>query len=171
MTNNFVEGLSDTDERTRSEKRLDNMRQQGGVFVEAVRLTRMPMIVTDATLPGNPIIFANEAFVSLSGYALEEITGQDPHFMDGPDTDADAVSKYQAEMVAGRMQMSSSSSIVKAASRSGPCSSQAHSTTGKAECSITSSPTWMSPGGMRPSSLSGVRRAGWRRRSGRGRAS
>lgn len=98
MTNNFVEQLEDTEERTKSEHRLDNVREQGGFFVEAVRLTRMPMIVTDATLPGNPIIFANDAFVSLSGYALEEITGQDPHFMDGPDTEPEAVREYRAAM-------------------------------------------------------------------------
>ncbi|MFN3946412.1 MAG: histidine kinase dimerization/phosphoacceptor domain -containing protein [Allosphingosinicella sp.] len=93
--------MLDTAERSKSEKRLDNVREQGGFFVEAVRLTRMPMIVTDATLTGNPIIFANDAFLSLSGYALEEITGQDPHFMDGPDTDPAAVRQYEAAMERG----------------------------------------------------------------------
>jgi PAS domain S-box-containing protein len=102
LTNNFVEDLADTHARTKSEHQLDNVREQGGFFVEAVRLTRMPMIVTDATLPGNPIIFANEAFIMLSGYALDEITGQDPHFMDGPDTDLEAVREYQSAMDDGR---------------------------------------------------------------------
>lgn len=102
MTNNFVKGVADTDERTKAEHRLDNVRERGGFFVEAVRLTRMPMIVTDATLPRNPIIFANEAFQSLSGYELDEITGQDPHFMDGPATDREAVRQYQAAMRDGR---------------------------------------------------------------------
>ena len=50
--NDFVEGLADTDARTSSEHRLDNLREQGGFFVEAVRLTRMPMIVTDASRVG-----------------------------------------------------------------------------------------------------------------------
>jgi len=102
VANNFEEGLADTPARTRSERQLDNVRLQGGVFVEAVRLTRMPMIVTDATLPGNPIIFANEAFSSLSGYSLEELTGQDPHFMNGPATDPETVRCYEAAMEEGR---------------------------------------------------------------------
>lgn len=102
MTNKYEEGLADTPERTRSEQQIDNVREQGGVFVEAVRLTRMPMIVTDATLPGNPIIFANQAFLDLSGYELEEVTGQDPHFMNGPATDAETVSRYEAAMDEGR---------------------------------------------------------------------
>ncbi len=102
MSNNFQEGLGDTAARTQSEHRLDKLRGQGGIFVDAVRLTRMPMIVTDATLPGNPIIFANAAFLSMSGYELEEITGQDPHFMNGPATDPETVRRYEAAMAQGR---------------------------------------------------------------------
>lgn len=102
MTNSFEKGRSETPERARSERQLDNVRDQGGVFVEAVRLTRMPMIVTDATLPGNPIIFANPAFLELSGYGLEEVTGQDPHFMNGPGTDSETIRRYEAAMEEGR---------------------------------------------------------------------
>lgn len=100
--NNFEDHMPDTAERTRSELQIDNVREQGGFFVEAVRLTRMPMIVTDATLPGNPIIFANGAFVRLSGYALEELTGQDPHFMNGEGTDPATVRRYEEAMKQGR---------------------------------------------------------------------
>lgn len=100
--NNFEESMPDTAARTRSELQIDNVREQGGFFVEAVRLTRMPMIVTDATLPGNPIIFANEAFIRLSGYALEELTGQDPHFMNGDGTDPATIRRYEQAMKEGR---------------------------------------------------------------------
>jgi PAS domain S-box-containing protein len=100
--NSFEQDVADTASRTRSEHRLDDVRERGGIFVEAVRLTRMPMIVTDATLPGNPIIFANEAFLQLSGYSHEELTGQDPHFMNGEGTDPEAVREYEAAMAAGR---------------------------------------------------------------------
>jgi PAS domain S-box-containing protein len=102
LMNNFEENLPDTPARTRSELQIDNVREQGGFFVDAVRLTRMPMIVTDATLPGNPIIFANGAFVRLSGYAAEELTGQDPHFMNGGGTDPEAIRSYEAAMAEGR---------------------------------------------------------------------
>ena len=52
--NEFQENKADTAERTVSERHIEAVRQQGGMFVEAVRRTRMPMLVTDATLPGNP---------------------------------------------------------------------------------------------------------------------
>ena len=93
--NAFQHNLAETDERTLSERHIRNVQEQGGVFVEAVRLTRMPMLVTDATLPGNPIIFANRAFVELSGYAEDELLGQDPHFMNGEQTEAAAIRQYE----------------------------------------------------------------------------
>lgn len=100
--NNFEENMADTAERTRSELQIDNIREQGGFFVDAVRLTRMPMIVTGAALPGNPIIFANQAFIALSGYTSEQLTGQDPHFMNGGGTDPEAIRSYETAMAEGR---------------------------------------------------------------------
>ena len=77
--------------RDHAEAKIENLRRQGGIFVEAVRATRMAMALTDPNLPGNPIVFANQAFLNLSGYSMEEVLGQQPHFMNGPDTDpADA---------------------------------------------------------------------------------
>jgi PAS domain S-box-containing protein len=100
--NNFQENTPDTAERTTAERHIDGVRQQGGIFVEAVRLTRMPMMVTDATLPGNPIVFANKAFIELAGYTPEEVLGQDPHFMNGEKTDPEAIRQYQTAITEGR---------------------------------------------------------------------
>jgi PAS domain S-box-containing protein len=94
--NEFEENKADTPERTVSERHIEAVRQQGEVFVEAVRRTRMPMLVTDATLPGNPIVFANQSFVNLSGYSMDELLGQDPHFMNGAGTDPESIRRYEA---------------------------------------------------------------------------
>ena len=93
--NDFQENMADTPERDSAERHIEAVRQQGGFFVDAVRLTRMPMIVTDALLPGNPILFANEAFSHLSGYSFDELVGQDPHFMNGEETDPDSIRRYE----------------------------------------------------------------------------
>jgi PAS domain-containing protein len=69
--NEFQAGMTGTPARDQAERHIEGVRQQGGIFVEAVRLTRMPMLVTDATLTGNPIVFANGAFARLSGYPIE----------------------------------------------------------------------------------------------------
>jgi PAS domain S-box-containing protein len=60
------------------------------------------MLVTDATLPGNPITFANKAFSELSGYTLDELLGQDPHFMNGQGTDPEAIRRYEGAIQQGR---------------------------------------------------------------------
>src|SRR3954451_25171730 len=100
--NKFQENIADTAERTLSERHIEAVRQQGGMFVEAVRVTRMPMLVTDATLPGNPITFANNTFIDLSGYTIDELLGQDPHFMNGEETDPEAIRRYETAITEGR---------------------------------------------------------------------
>ncbi|NBJ10666.1 PAS domain-containing sensor histidine kinase [Microvirga arsenatis] len=100
--NEFQENKTDTPERTISERHIEAVRQQGGLFVEAVRRTRMPMLVTDATLPGNPIVFANQSFVDLSGYTMDELLGQDSHFMNGEGTDPEAIRRYEVAILEGR---------------------------------------------------------------------
>jgi len=99
--NEYQENLRNTAERDHSERHIEAVREQGGMFVEAVRVTRMPMLVTDARLPGNPIIFSNRAFRELSGYTEDELLGQDPHFI-GERTDPDAIRQYEAAIADGR---------------------------------------------------------------------
>lgn len=100
--NEFQENVSGTVERTLAEGPIEAVREQGGMFAEAVRVTHMPMLVTDATLPGNPIIFGNKAFIDLSAYTVDELAGQNPHSMNDPETDPDAIRRYQGAIAEGR---------------------------------------------------------------------
>src|SRR3712207_2226707 len=93
--NEFEKDKPGTTARTDTEGRIEGLRRQGGVFVEAVRATRMPMAMTDPNLPGNPIVFANESFLDLSGYSMEEVLGQQPFFMNGPDTDPEDAERFR----------------------------------------------------------------------------
>ena len=53
----------------------------------AVERTRMPMVVSDARQPDNPIVLANQAFLELTGYSAEEVIGRNCRFLQGPETD------------------------------------------------------------------------------------
>lgn len=75
--------------RATAQTRIEKDQAQGGAFVEAVESTRMPMVVTDPSIPDNPIIFANAAFLELCGYDREEVLGHNYHFLAGPGTDPD----------------------------------------------------------------------------------
>jgi PAS domain S-box-containing protein len=61
------------------------------IFFAAIETTRMPMIVTDPYQTDNPIVFANRAFLSTTGYSLEDVMGRNCRFLQGPDTDPSAV--------------------------------------------------------------------------------
>ncbi|MBS0426779.1 MAG: PAS domain-containing protein [Proteobacteria bacterium] len=66
------------------------------IFFAAIETTRMPMLVTDPRQPDNPIVFANRAFVAMSGYSRDEIVGHNCRFLQGPATDRQTVQAIRA---------------------------------------------------------------------------
>jgi PAS domain S-box-containing protein len=75
------------------------------IFFAAIETTRMPMLVSDPRKPDNPIVFANRAFLSMSGYAAEEILGHNCRFLQGPDTDRATVAAVR-EAIEDRREIS-----------------------------------------------------------------
>ena len=76
--------------------RLGASSGRGDPFAAAVRATRMAMIITDPRRDDNPIVFANDAFLRMTGYARWEVTGRNCRFLQGPGTDADAIARIRA---------------------------------------------------------------------------
>jgi PAS domain S-box-containing protein len=74
-----------------AEDEVEDFRHEGGPFVVAAEDTRMPMVFTDAKEPDNPIIFANDAFLKLTGYAREEVLGRRFNFLMAQDADRAAL--------------------------------------------------------------------------------
>ncbi len=71
-------------------------------FAATVRATRMPMIITDPRLDDNPVVFANDAFCRLTGYDRDEIVGRNCRFLQGSQTNPDAVAQIHAAVAEGR---------------------------------------------------------------------
>ncbi|HJE23033.1 MAG TPA: PAS domain-containing protein [Methylorubrum populi] len=69
--------------------------QHHDIFFAAVETTRMPMIVTDPHQPDNPIIFANRAFIRMTGYTADELIGRNCRFLQGPETDRETVAEVR----------------------------------------------------------------------------
>lgn len=51
----------------------------------------LSVVITDPRQADNPIVFVNNAFLRLTGYEREEVLGRNCRFLQGPDTDPDAV--------------------------------------------------------------------------------
>ncbi|MEM1343912.1 MAG: PAS domain-containing protein [Pseudomonadota bacterium] len=70
-------------------------------LVRAVVDSAVPTVLTDPTLPDNPIVFANDSFLQLIGYPEEEVLGRNCKFIQGPDTDPATCQRIR-EAVAAR---------------------------------------------------------------------
>ncbi len=57
------------------------------IFFAAIQTTRMPMLVTNPRAIDNPIVFANRAFLAMTGYRMDEVVGHNCRFLQGPATD------------------------------------------------------------------------------------
>ena len=79
-----------------AEADVDMFRQDRGPFVVAAETTRMPMVFTDATASDNPIIFANDAFLSLTGYQRDEVLAQSFNFLIARGADQETLSQIEA---------------------------------------------------------------------------
>ena len=64
-------------------------------FVAAFRMSHTAMVICDPTLPDNPIIYANSAFERLTGFSASEVLGRNCRFMQGPDTELDAIQRLR----------------------------------------------------------------------------
>ena len=72
-----------------------DLQDRGGVFFAAIEMTRMPMLLTDPNQDDNPIVFANKAFLDLTGYEEAEVMGRNCRFLQGAQTDRAAVAELR----------------------------------------------------------------------------
>jgi len=80
--------LQDITERKQTE---ESLRLQNAVFEAAMD----GILITDAKLPDNPIIYSSPAFQDCTGYSAEEVTGKNCRFLQGPGSDATVVAQIR----------------------------------------------------------------------------
>ena len=79
-----------------AEGEVESFRKARGPFVVSAETTRMAMVFTNAKGPDNPIIFANEAFLALTGYEREEVLGQSFNFLMARGADQVALAQIES---------------------------------------------------------------------------
>ena len=60
------------------------------------------ILITEAG-PGYPIVYANPSFCAMSGYDEEEILGQSPSILQGPNTDMQVLARLKENLAAGEL--------------------------------------------------------------------
>ncbi len=91
-----VMGVShDISDRKRAEREL-RMRDR------AIHAVTQGILITDPSLPDNPIIFASPGFERLTGYLASEVLGHNCRFLQGKDTDAAPLDELRQAIREGR---------------------------------------------------------------------
>jgi len=80
----YLATLRDITDRKRAEEML-------WLYDRAMAATSTGVTISDATNPEHPIIYCNRAFESMTGYRREEIIGKNCRFLQGSDTDSEAL--------------------------------------------------------------------------------
>lgn len=70
-------------------------------IVMAVKRAQLPIIISDARRFDQPIVFANPAFLTLTGYEESEVVGRNCRFLQGPETSPEAVDQIRSAVAAG----------------------------------------------------------------------
>lgn len=93
---NMPEKVIKSEGQQEAEAGVESFRKDLGPFVIAAENTRMAMLFTDPKQSGNPIIFANDAFLGLTGYSREEVLGQSFNFLMARGTEPDSLVRIEA---------------------------------------------------------------------------
>lgn len=72
------------------------------LIAEATNEAYEGIVISDPRLPDNPVIYANEGFERLTGYSRLEILGKNCRFLQGDDTDPDAIAEIRQALQQGR---------------------------------------------------------------------
>ena len=93
-----LRAFDDSPQRFRDSRNSHRFAGASGVlFEQAMGQTRMAICLSDPNRPDSPIVFANRAFIELTGYDEDDIVGRNCRFLQGPDTDPKAVAKIRTD--------------------------------------------------------------------------
>ena len=70
-------------------------------FIKALQTAQQNFVVTDPSLPDNPIVYATQGFLNLTGYSLDQVLGRNCRFLQGPETDPKSVEKIRNAIETG----------------------------------------------------------------------
>ena len=88
----FLGVATDITGRKQSEQELQNTLKELASLEETLRLQKRAIasshngiVITDFRIPNNPIVYVNQAFEKISGYAASEVIGKNCRFLQGND--------------------------------------------------------------------------------------
>lgn len=90
--------------RTDSTPNLPELSRQAQVLAQAAELMKESVIITTAgeNGRGHRILFANSAYLAMTGWAPHQVIGHSPKMLQGPLTDPEVLEQLRQDLLAGR---------------------------------------------------------------------
>jgi PAS domain S-box-containing protein len=73
----------------------DRLSAIGALRDRAVVATGLAFTISDPNQPDDPLVWVNPAFTATTGYPLDQVLGRNCRFLQGPDTDPEAISRIR----------------------------------------------------------------------------
>ena len=70
-------------------------------LVQSIQSSQHSFIITDPSLEDNPIVFASDDFLKLTGYSREQVLGRNCRFLQGTDTSKETVEQIRKGLSVG----------------------------------------------------------------------
>jgi len=71
------------------------------LYERALAATSCGIVISDTRTVDHPIVYCNPAFVQITGYSAEEVIGRNCRFLQGPDTDPEAIEQLRQSIRTG----------------------------------------------------------------------
>lgn len=71
-------------------------------LIQALMTSQSNFVLSDPSLPDNPIVYCSDGFCKLSGYKRQDVLGRNCRFLQGPGTDQQAVNIIRRAVAEGR---------------------------------------------------------------------
>ncbi|KAM2009092.1 phototropin-2-like isoform X1 [Malus sylvestris] len=81
---------------------MGNIPRVSNELIAALSTLQQTFVVSDATKPDCPIVYASSGFFGMTGYSSKEVIGRNCRFLQGPETDRDEVSKIRDAVKTGK---------------------------------------------------------------------
>nr|AML76452.1 putative LOV domain-containing protein [Manilkara zapota] len=98
---NSLEKLMVESTRT-SEESASGIPRVSQELKDALATLQQTFVVSDATKPDCPILYASSGFFSMTGYSSKEVIGRNCRFLQGPETDQNEVAKIRDAVKTGK---------------------------------------------------------------------
>lgn len=80
---------------------MSNLDKQDFNLIQSIQKSQQCFVITDPSLQDNPIVYASQDFLSLTGYARDDVLGRNCRFLQGPETSQVKIKQIREAVTAG----------------------------------------------------------------------